>query len=100
MHRDHGMLMMLGPQIDPRAPVNDASIVDMTPTVLHVMGIPIPNDMDGKPLLDLFTGETRDRAPQYVDVQQDGNGDRARLQYNKEEEKQIAERLRGLGYLG
>ncbi|MBN1579215.1 MAG: alkaline phosphatase family protein [Anaerolineae bacterium] len=100
MHRDHGMLMMLGPQIDPRAPVNDASIVDMTPTVLHVMGLPIPSDMDGKPLLDLFAGETRDRAPRYVDVQQDGNGDRARLQYNKEEEKQIAERLRGLGYLG
>jgi len=36
---------------DPQHPVNmkkDANILDITPTILHTMGIPIPEDLEGK----------------------------------------------------
>jgi predicted AlkP superfamily phosphohydrolase/phosphomutase len=98
MHRDDGMLMMMGPQVAAGAPVEGAAITDVAPTVLHAMGLPIPNDMDGKPLLDLLSKACGGRAPRYVDAK--GNGDRPQAQYTAQEEQQIVERLRSLGYLG
>jgi predicted AlkP superfamily phosphohydrolase/phosphomutase len=98
MHRDKGMLMMMGPQVAAGAPVDEAAIQDVTPTVLHVMGVPIPSDMDGKPLLGLLSPTHRRRDPVHVDVKGDGDG--SKVTYTVQEERQIAERLRGLGYLG
>jgi predicted AlkP superfamily phosphohydrolase/phosphomutase len=98
MHRDDGMLMAMGPQVESGSACRGAAIQDVMPTVLHAMGVPIPDDVDGRPLLELFRPAYRDRAPQYVSGK--GNGDRPRVVYDAGEEKEIAERLRGLGYLG
>jgi predicted AlkP superfamily phosphohydrolase/phosphomutase len=97
MHRDQGMLLMMGPQVLPGAPVQGAAIQDLAPTVLHAMGVPIPDDVDGKPLLSLLSPDYR-RQPVYAPAAE--GGERSRLTYNDQEEEQIAERLRGLGYLG
>jgi predicted AlkP superfamily phosphohydrolase/phosphomutase len=97
MHRDQGMLCMMGPQVRAGAPVVDAAIKDLAPTLLHAMGVPIPSDMDGRPLLGLLVPEY-DAPPEYVEVQAH---ERAyELVYTPSQEKQIAERLRDLGYLG
>jgi len=98
MHRDHGMLLMSGPQIAAGAPVEDASIADLTPTLLHLMGQPIPDDMDGRPLVELLAPAYRERAPQHVAAEDAAPGEQ--IVFDEQEEKQIAERLRGLGYLG
>ena len=98
MHRDNGSLLMMGPQIAAGAPVKGATIQDIAPTVLHAMGLPIPDDMDGKPLLGLLSQEYNLQHPRYIGVK--GDGDRPKLAYTDQEEKQIADRLRGLGYLG
>ncbi len=98
MHRDNGMLLMMGPQVAAGAPVKGATIADLAPTILHVMGVPIPGDMDGRPLVGLLGPAYQERDPTYADVK--GDGDRSRVIYSAQEEKQIAERLRGLGYLG
>ncbi len=100
MHRDDGMLMMAGPHVAARAPVEGTSIVDVAPTILHATGLPVPNDMDGKPLLALFDEEVRERMPQYVDVEDGENGQRSHVLYSEDEKRQIQDRLRGLGYLG
>jgi hypothetical protein len=43
------------------------SIVDVTPTILYFLGLPIGRDMDGYPRADLFTGTfTADRPITYV----------------------------------
>ena len=98
MHRDHGMLFLSGPQIAAGAPVEDASIADLTPTLLHLMGQPIPDDMDGRPLVELLAPAYRERAPQHVAAEDAESGEQ--IVFDEQEEKQIAERLRGLGYLG
>jgi hypothetical protein len=69
----------------------------MAPTLLHLMGVPIPGDMDGRPLLDALDDAYRDRELVYADAGEDG--DRPQREYSEREEKQIAEQLRGLGYL-
>jgi predicted AlkP superfamily phosphohydrolase/phosphomutase len=98
MHRDRGMLLMMGPQVRPGARVVGAAIKDVAPTVLHAMGVPIPSDMDGRPLLELLVPEVSALAPQYVESQESAR--EYELIYTAQEENEIAQRLRDLGYLG
>jgi arylsulfatase A-like enzyme len=92
------MLLMSGPQVAAGAPVEGAQIADLAPTLLHLMGQPIPDDMDGRVLVELLDPVYRERAPQRVAAEGAGTG--TPLVFSEREEQQIAERLRGLGYLG
>lgn len=100
MHRDYGMLVMSGPGIRPGAEIEGAVIQDMAPTVLHVMGLPVPSDMDGQVLEDAFTEGFMDAYP--LQVAESSGDDRMSDEagYTEEGEKEILERLRGLGYMG
>jgi hypothetical protein len=79
--------------------LSNAEIVDLSPTILHMMDQPIPSDMDGRVLVDAFEGEFLKRPIRYEKAPGEGNegGEEA---YGQEETKQIREQLKGLGYLG
>jgi predicted AlkP superfamily phosphohydrolase/phosphomutase/tetratricopeptide (TPR) repeat protein len=53
-HRLYGILVMAGPGIQP-GKLETASLYDVTPTLLHLSGLPIAADMAGKPILDALT---------------------------------------------
>jgi predicted AlkP superfamily phosphohydrolase/phosphomutase len=72
----------------------DASICDLAPTILHLMGLPVPDDMDGRVLMEALT-ETAD--VRFVEADSAATNNSAT--YSAEEEAEVAERLRGLGYL-
>jgi len=100
MHRDDGMLIMNGPGVRQGGTVVGASIYDLAPTVLHAMGLPIPSDMDGQLREDLYVdGYLAAFPPQFMQpvIQDEGT---AGIDYTAEGEKEILERLEGLGYLG
>lgn len=59
-HREYGIIVMQGPGIREGDRVYGASVLDMTPTILTLFGLPIGDDMDGKPLLQAL-----DRAPAF-----------------------------------
>jgi predicted AlkP superfamily phosphohydrolase/phosphomutase len=99
MHRDYGMLIMSGPGIRPGGRIEGASIQDIAPTVLHTMGLPVPADMDGRVLEDAFATEYMAAFP--VEIAEPTSGEAVDGQgYTEEGEKEIMERLEGLGYLG
>ena len=79
--------------------VRDAGIADVAPSLLYLMGLPVPDDMDGRVLLDMVEGRFRTAHPvqhtQVVSPPQVGQ-DRG---FSDEESRQVEERLRGLGYL-
>lgn len=54
-HRTHGILLIKGPGIKQDELVHGATLLDITPTILAMLGLPIPQDMDGKPLVQIFT---------------------------------------------
>jgi hypothetical protein len=103
MHRDQGLLIMRGPGIQRGVRIEGAGIWDVAPTILHQLGLPIPQDMDGQ-VLQAAMGEGND----LDDVGFSDNGRQATSSsktsagtgYTKEAEKEIVERLRKLGYLG
>lgn len=64
-HHPHGVFCISGPMIKEGREVN-ASIYDLAPTILHIFGVPIPMDMDGRVLREVFEpGSFHDRDPLY-----------------------------------
>jgi predicted AlkP superfamily phosphohydrolase/phosphomutase len=100
MHRDYGMLIMQGPGVRRGATVEGASIQDIAPTVLHTMGLPVPADMDGKVIAGAFEQEYMESFPVIIGDPAASAVDGMGSGYTEEGEKEIMERLEGLGYLG
>jgi len=100
MHRDHGLLVMMGPQIKREARLESASIVDLAPTILYAMGVPIPQDMDGHPLVEVFAGYDAQGIPLLSVVPISSPQRSEEASYTAEEAREIEGRLRQMGYLG
>jgi hypothetical protein len=52
-HSMDGIIMAAGPRIQPVAGVL-MHIYDVLPTVLYLLGLPIPNDLDGRPAVEIL----------------------------------------------
>lgn len=53
-HRPYGIFCMKGPQIKAGEKIYGTSLLDITPTILTLFGLPAGKDMDGKPLVKAF----------------------------------------------
>ena len=95
-HARDGVIGLLGPQVA-RSDLGTVSILDFTPTLLFALDVPIPEDVDGTPLARAFEEPLRSRTPKRgaatVTSGDSGTG------YSAEEEAEIGERLRSLGYV-
>jgi predicted AlkP superfamily phosphohydrolase/phosphomutase len=49
-----GFLLVVGDGIRPGVVLRDASVLDLAPTILYVMGLPVARDMEGRVLTELF----------------------------------------------
>jgi len=66
-HEPEGILIAAGPGIRRGARIEGASVLDLTPSVLHYLGLPVGKDMDGRVLSELFeAGSRAAREPSYV----------------------------------
>lgn len=54
-HRQFGVLAMCGPHIKKDDRVYGANLLDVTPTLLRLFGLPAGRDMDGRILVDAFS---------------------------------------------
>jgi predicted AlkP superfamily phosphohydrolase/phosphomutase/tetratricopeptide (TPR) repeat protein len=53
-HRNHGVICIKGPNIKKDEIIYGASLLNITPTILTLFGLPTGKDMDGIPLLQIF----------------------------------------------
>jgi predicted AlkP superfamily phosphohydrolase/phosphomutase len=53
-HKPEGVLMLSGPNARAGFELPSAHIYDITPTVLRIMGVPLPKNLDGKTLEEAF----------------------------------------------
>ncbi len=99
-HRMNGILCLYGPGVKPGATVDKATLMDIAPTILGLMGVPIPKIMDGRMLSAALTDDLRSQVSlTYSDVEQIPLTPEAAPEMSPEEEKIIRERLEALGYL-
>jgi len=57
-HRINGIFLAYGPGIKRGVEIKDAKIYDIAPTILHISNLPIPDDMDGRVLTEIFKEES------------------------------------------
>ena len=99
-HRMNGILVACGPMIKAREIIEGASLEDIAPTLLYSLGLPVSDKMDGKVLKDLFSKEFLARNPEVKSMKLDDMGSGfPEFSLTKEEELQIEEQLKKLGYL-
>jgi len=53
-HRLNGIFLAYGPGIKKGQKIEGAKIYDIAPTILHIFGLPIPKDIDGRVLIEIF----------------------------------------------
>ena len=98
-HRLEGTFIAAGPQVRPVGRIEGTRIVDLAPTALSLMGCPIPEDMDGRVLNELLATEAA--SYQATLIEEGARYARpAAMSLSPEEEAEVQQRLRGLGYLG
>jgi len=99
-HTMHGVLIAKGKDIRPEAQIDGARIIDLAPTILHLLGLPVPAYMDGHVLADLFQSEPK---PVMLEGGLEANSAATTLSpqpvYSHEEEEEVEARLKALGYL-
>ena len=97
-HSLEGLLGATGPYINRNSSPESASLIDIAPTVLHLMGLPVIDDMDGRILVDLFESDSppaRRPVARTSPVWTESRCDNLPSQG----EEVVRERLKGLGYL-
>jgi predicted AlkP superfamily phosphohydrolase/phosphomutase len=96
-HRYNGILLMHGRGILP-GDWGQANLMDITPTVLHLLGIPVPDDMDGRVLQKALSSDLQQIT--YAHVQPENPLDTPSSDYTPQEEAEMLQHLQDLGYLG
>lgn len=94
-HAYDGILIGKGPDIRPGS-VEGAGLIDIMPTMCQLLGLPIPEDVDGSVLQSMLESSALDRKSVSIE-----GGEQAQQspEISDEERKGLEDRLRGLGYL-
>lgn len=99
-HRQFGMLAMSGPGIIKDERIYGATLLDITPTILTLFGLPVGKDMDGKVLTQVFGTPV---TPEYIDSWEQVAGDSGRhpeeLQEDPLAAQEAMKQLIELGYI-
>ena len=98
-HRMNGVFLAYGDRINAGVEIDDAALVDLAPTILHLMSLPVSPEMDGKVLQDAISSDFEpEPTTTAANWSSSDNGDGQGL--TDEQKEIVAERLRGLGYVG
>jgi predicted AlkP superfamily phosphohydrolase/phosphomutase len=97
-HRRDGIVIAHGDSFKKGAEIRGARLIDMAPTILHLLGQPVPADMDGRVLEELFEPAFIAGNPVQVGVSEGSDGGQGG-HYSAEEAAIVEERLKALGYI-
>jgi len=92
-HRQAGLWLAAGANVR-QGMTEEAGLADILPTVLAALGVPLPPDLDGRPM-DIFTDPPE---ISHSTASAAGTGPRRDV-YSSDEEARVRRRLRDLGYL-
>ena len=99
-HDPAGIYLFAGPTIRALGEHEEYPIESIAPTVLHLLGLPVPRTMDGPVCTDVLDRNVLNAHPvQFYDDQGDRQTELGDWM-SKEDEALVEERLRALGYLG
>jgi predicted AlkP superfamily phosphohydrolase/phosphomutase len=94
-----GILVLKGEGIKKKIEIENATIYDLAPTILYLMDLEVPGDMDGKVLTDAIDPSYLKENPVRYTGMRDIHPRIDEKVFTEEEKEEIKDRLRSLGYL-
>jgi predicted AlkP superfamily phosphohydrolase/phosphomutase len=101
-HRPDGIIALAGAGLAPGRSIQ-ARLADATPTILALLGLPIPAHVEGRPITD--QSATTEHRKAFTSIRQDAaepaleGPHRRPFEYTDEEQAILEQRLADLGYL-
>ncbi len=103
IHHPQGLIMARGAGIrrGVRLPRDACTVLDVTPTLLALLGLPVARDMDGRVLDELFDPASGPAAPGWVETYGGGEEKLPIVGQGADEgqDQELRRRLRSMGYM-
>ncbi len=97
-HRPAGIFIACGPDVAQGRTIDGARLIDLAPTILHLLGTSLPTDYDGRVLVEALSPKI---AAQPIAYRRDhGSAVQTGSTFSSDEQRLVEDRLRTLGYLG
>jgi predicted AlkP superfamily phosphohydrolase/phosphomutase len=99
-HAIKGIFMAMGGEIKAGGKIDEVDILDLMPTIFHILDVPTPYSVDGRILREIFA----ENSPLNKKIAKMFNiapplKEKREFHWTKEDEEAIKERLRELGYI-
>lgn len=94
-----GVIIIAGKGVNPKSTITNASVFDITPTILWLFGLPVAQDMDGKVLSSGFNPEYFE-APRSIPTYEFSKRQKVKPESLPVLNPEMEERLKSLGYIG
>ncbi|HMO13009.1 MAG TPA: alkaline phosphatase family protein [Pirellulaceae bacterium] len=99
-HRKYGIIVMKGPGIKVDERIYGASLIDVGPTILTLFGLPLGEDMDGRPLIEAFESPPEIKTvPSWDDIPGEDGMHKELAPMSKEESLELLKQFAALGYI-
>ncbi|MGD8750768.1 MAG: hypothetical protein PVG14_05060, partial [Anaerolineales bacterium] len=97
-HSKEGIYVFSGDDFDLGSSPFQGHVMDIPASLLHLYDVPIPEDYDGRVLIELFSSEYKNKPVRYQTGDSTAMTPGSEL-YTAEEAEILSEHLRALGYL-
>lgn len=99
-HRREGILIASGKGIRKGFMIEKATLFDIAPTALYILNLPVPLDMCGRVLENIFEEEWFKRYPiQFQEKRVENLSAKTKKDFSPEESDMVKRKLRSLGYM-
>jgi predicted AlkP superfamily phosphohydrolase/phosphomutase len=98
-HRMNGIFLAYGSHLGRGVQAQGATMVDVAPTVLHSLGLPVPGNMDGRVLAEAFASDYMALNPVRRESPLAESGRKGSKGYSDDERAEVEGRLAALGYI-
>jgi predicted AlkP superfamily phosphohydrolase/phosphomutase len=99
MHGRYGIVGLMGKGIRPGSQIVDADILDITPTILYALGMPVARDMHGRVLTGAFESDfLRNNPVKFIPTYETGER-QAEEPIASPVDDLVKEKLRAVGYI-
>ncbi|MBU1653127.1 hypothetical protein KKA00_12965, partial [bacterium] len=96
-HRVHGIFVASGPHFQQNLKLDEINVLDVTPTLLYLFGLPNGRDMDGQVRLEALRPDFVDANPPSTIVSYE-TGRKVSSITRSSTDEQVRDQIRALGY--
>ena len=96
-HRMDGVYILNGPEIIP-GHRTDLEITDITPTIYHMMSLPLPSETDGRVAMECFRSQSSPGSTEIAYRHYDRIVGKT-VEWEKKDQEDVKQKLHALGYL-